>query len=759
MFKKLLHITILAMVASACLPAQMVDYNTGLINQPGLPSSAYDFKPINFTAAITGGTYKTFSFSRCPAGVKGTNLGPALAVTNVTDNGSGLIRITVVQMTIQTGQRVTIASVGGVTAANGNWAVTRISPTTFDLVGSTFSGVYTSGGTIKQNVHAIYLSGGTGTAEAVFIGGGTCTGPTTSGTIQAYVANSHSGTYNLRSATGGIMEANWYQNPVTNSVSRKVYISSPVVTLYGPIWITSTYGLDLGGGGMENTVLARSSDYTGDLVIVDSSAAGSVLVSLHDFWLFAPYMNGSSGSAGIRIRGETCCGTNLINIKIWDEITGVFIASSDATMMQNIQYLQTRVSANQPVAGLYITGRSTLFGAASSGTTVSNSTFTVGEGYITSMPTVSGAANNGSGLVRLTTSANLYTTGDVVTVFGVTGTTEANGSWTVTVINSTTIDLQGSSFVNAYVAGGQTMFKNVLQYAMYAETADGLVVNNSSFRGEWGIYMSPLETSSGLLVTSSVVDRVRYASVAIGAQSVSAQGQITIANSWLVGNYYPSYPGIIVDMTNATEGRFGFYQNDIAGFQGDCVQLIRAKDIKLSQNTIGTCDLSGTNHGGIALLTAASGVSITDNKFKDITSLGSTTNWWMYLNADITNSLITGNNFSAPATSSFFVQAGTNSNFSVSNNIQLDSLPNTTVSTGVIAIPPTVPPLVTLSGGGTATSVTGMWPGLSLQVITGSATTFNTGGANPGDFSRNITTAAGQLVTFKMESDGKVYVQ
>jgi hypothetical protein len=34
------------------------------------------------------------------------------------------------------------------------------------------------------------------------------------------------------------------------------------------------------------------------------------------------------------------------------------------------------------------------------------------------------------------------------------GTTEADGPWIVTVINSTTIDLQGSTFVNPYISGG-----------------------------------------------------------------------------------------------------------------------------------------------------------------------------------------------------------------------------------------------------------------------------------------------------------------
>lgn len=46
-----------------------------------------------------------------------------------------------------TGQTVIIASVGGNTAANGTWVVTKISATQFSLNGTTGNGVYTSGGT------------------------------------------------------------------------------------------------------------------------------------------------------------------------------------------------------------------------------------------------------------------------------------------------------------------------------------------------------------------------------------------------------------------------------------------------------------------------------------------------------------------------------------------------------------------------------------------------------------------------------------
>jgi hypothetical protein len=66
---------------------------------------------------------------------------------------------------------------------------------------------------------------------------------------------------------------------------------------------------------------------------------------------------------------------------------------------------------------------------------------------------ISNCTNNG-GLIRVTCAANTFVTGDVVVINGVTGTTEANNRWTVTVINNTTMDLQGSTFSNAYVSGG-----------------------------------------------------------------------------------------------------------------------------------------------------------------------------------------------------------------------------------------------------------------------------------------------------------------
>lgn len=76
--------------------------------------------------------------------------------------------------------------------------------------------------------------------------------------------------------------------------------------------------------------------------------------------------------------------------------------------------------------------------------------------------TITGAADNGSGKVRLTlsaeTNANFTIIGqNSIVVYGVTGTTEANGTWLasqVTVVDGTHVDLD-VAFANAYVSGGQ----------------------------------------------------------------------------------------------------------------------------------------------------------------------------------------------------------------------------------------------------------------------------------------------------------------
>lgn len=80
------------------------------------------------------------------------------------------------------------------------------------------------------------------------------------------------------------------------------------------------------------------------------------------------------------------------------------------------------------------------------------------------------ATANSAGLVKITTStAHGLDTNDYCYISGVTGTTEANGSWKVTKIDSTNFTLQGSTYANPYTGGG-TVTKCLVMHAV-ARTA------------------------------------------------------------------------------------------------------------------------------------------------------------------------------------------------------------------------------------------------------------------------------------------------
>ncbi len=74
-----------------------------------------------------------------------------IAAASVAINGAtnaSPIVVTAAAHGLETGDRVTIASVGGNTAANGSFTVTVLSSSTFSLDGSVGNGAYTSGGVI-----------------------------------------------------------------------------------------------------------------------------------------------------------------------------------------------------------------------------------------------------------------------------------------------------------------------------------------------------------------------------------------------------------------------------------------------------------------------------------------------------------------------------------------------------------------------------------------------------------------------------------
>jgi len=70
-------------------------------------------------------------------------------ITGAANNGGGLIRITAATHGFSTGNVVDVTAVVGTVEANkAGWTITVIDVNTFDLVGSTFTNAYVSGGSV-----------------------------------------------------------------------------------------------------------------------------------------------------------------------------------------------------------------------------------------------------------------------------------------------------------------------------------------------------------------------------------------------------------------------------------------------------------------------------------------------------------------------------------------------------------------------------------------------------------------------------------
>jgi hypothetical protein len=95
-----------------------------------------------------------FTFSTLQTYALCFGAGPVFSgkVTGAADNGSGAVRLALTSSAgLMDGNRLTVAGVTGTTEANGIWPVAVIDGTHVDLLGSTYTNAYTSGGTVTAN--------------------------------------------------------------------------------------------------------------------------------------------------------------------------------------------------------------------------------------------------------------------------------------------------------------------------------------------------------------------------------------------------------------------------------------------------------------------------------------------------------------------------------------------------------------------------------------------------------------------------------
>lgn len=89
----------------------------------------------------------------------------------------------------------------------------------------------------SPNAHYLYISQGTGTAEAVLVTATTCNGAST-GTVTVTTANTHAGSWRVGSATAGIQEA------IYSSTSVMVADTGSAIAMYGMLFTRSNLTLE-----------------------------------------------------------------------------------------------------------------------------------------------------------------------------------------------------------------------------------------------------------------------------------------------------------------------------------------------------------------------------------------------------------------------------------------------------------------------------------------------------------------------------------
>ena len=399
------------------------------------------------------------------------SLRAAVLISGVANNGSGLIRITSAAHSLSTGDQVFVAGVGGVTAANGTWTVTVISTTTFDLVGSTFSGTYTA------STGMVRFTGSATTPGAVAVSG---TSNVSGSLIRITTARPHglvTGQPAKLSNVGGTTEAN----------------GSFIVTVI----TTTTFDL-------QNSIYTNAWTSGGQ---VQLSAWNERVVNTNHFNITGVADN---GSGYMRVTVAAPIATRIINQQI--AITGAVTSNGMIGVSNSGVGFVYQPGIRTYVAGITGTGNiaalngtEQTFGYAGAQGTVPLTGTTFGGTYTSggtlnalSTPVPIGAQfsilsiTSGTGAVmRLTLSLpHAISDGATVTLSAIQGTGNiaalAGKPFTAVYVSDTVIELSGTTFGGTYVSGSSMLIdvaslQNVT-IASITGTGNIAALNGATFR-------------------------------------------------------------------------------------------------------------------------------------------------------------------------------------------------------------------------------------------------------------------------------------
>lgn len=218
--------------------------------------------------------------------------------------------------------------------------------------------------------------------------------------------------------------------------------------------------------------------------------------------------------------------------------------------------------------------------------------------------TVTNATDNGSGLIRLTvtgfgqvatgggTPLGGLATGQKVNVSGIVGTTEANANqWTFTKINNTTMDLQGSTFSNAYVSGGFAAAGNNASYVVLDTVTDYHAVGV----GFYG-YSAGVNLSAGNVIDALNCSRISIDGGTANPGNGNQGGWLQAFANWNnSGNTPPANVRINVTNNNTFNNDVGVTPTTVSGSTSGSVVFSQPEGTTTVKRVLGYCNnLTGT---------------------------------------------------------------------------------------------------------------------------------------------------------------------
>lgn len=215
--------------------------------------------------------------------------------------------------------------------------------------------------------HYIYLSGGTGTAEAVLITGGDAVSGATNGVITFTCLHTHSGAWTVASATGGIQEA---IEIAKDTGGRNVYVNTDVLTvIHAPIYIPIEMSGGVITGNNAINAIQAASDFLGASMLIGEGTTVGV-ITLDNLTFDAN--NISTITTVIQLaRTENALRTLVRRVSVYNSASNTTMINMDGHEDANIEdcsfYAQVgatgvvSIACHVPFGNIHIRGCSTAY--------------------------------------------------------------------------------------------------------------------------------------------------------------------------------------------------------------------------------------------------------------------------------------------------------------------------------------------------------------------------------------------------------------